>query len=141
MICSGRIVAAFAVVLAVQAARGEEFVWQYAGHTIGRLTVPTGFIVETYNYREGSVTTLHYGDGAYMILQSGGMYRVPLFQDSDHNLISSTELATKTTRMGQFVASTLCWREDNFKPKKVSGNAVSFLTLFPPNVGYAKVPA
>lgn len=41
-----RIMAALAFVLAVQTATREEFVWQYAGHTIGRLRVPTGFAID-----------------------------------------------------------------------------------------------
>jgi hypothetical protein len=68
------------------------------------------------------------------------MYRVPLFQDAEHKLISSTELPQKTIRVGEFTGSTLRWREDNFKPKKVTGKTVSMLVLFPPNIGYAKVP-
>jgi hypothetical protein len=131
---------ALAAFVAMQAAAGEEFVWQYSGHIIGRLTVPAGFAVETYNYREGIVTTLRYADGASVVLQSGGMYRVPMFQDPDHKLTSSTELVAKTVRVGQMAGSTLCWREDNFNPQKVTGKSVSLLALFPPNVGYARVP-
>lgn len=59
-----RIMAALAFVLAVQTATREEFVWQYAGHTIGRLRVPTGFAIGTYNYKEGIVTTLRFSDRA-----------------------------------------------------------------------------
>ena len=136
----GRLIVAFAALLVMYATPGEEFVWRSSGHTIGRLTVPPGFTVEIYNYREGVVTTLHYTDGAFIVLQSGGMYRLPMFRDSEHKLTSSTELAAKTTRLGQIAGSTLCWREDNFKPKKVSGESLSLSAVFPPNVGYANVP-
>jgi len=140
MICSVRIIASVATLIVVQAAATEEFVWKYGGRLIGHLHVPTSFTVETYNYREGIVTTLRYVDGAYIVLQVGFMYRIPLFQDKDHKLISSTEQATKTIRVGQFADAGLCWREDDFKPTKTSGKTVSLMALFPPNVGYGKVP-
>jgi hypothetical protein len=140
MLCPSRMIAVFTLVLAVQGAPAEEFVWQHAGHTHGRLTVPSGCTVETHNYFEGIVTTLRYSDGAYIILQSGGMYRIPLFQDQEHKLLSITEQASKTVRVGRFAGSELCWREDNFMRKKVSGETVAPRDLFPPNVGYAKVP-
>jgi hypothetical protein len=124
-----------------QAASGKEFVWQYGGHTIGRrLTVPTGFAIQTYDYREGIVTTLRYADEASIVLQSGGMYPVPMLQNSDHKLTSSTELAVKTIRVGQIAGSTLYWREDNFKPSKVTGKDLSIRGLFPPNIAYTRVP-
>jgi TonB family protein len=63
-----------------------------------------------------------------------------MFQDAEHKLTSSTELSTMLIRVGQIAGSTLCWREDNFKPKKVSGKETSLRALFPPNVGYARVP-
>jgi hypothetical protein len=131
--------AVFILVLAVQGAPAEEFVWQHAGHTHGRLTVPSGFTVETHNYFEGIVTTLRYSDGAYIILQSGGMYRIPLFQDPEHKLLSITEQASKTVRVGRFDLPESCWRVDNFK-RKVSGETVTPRDLFRLNVGYAKVP-
>jgi hypothetical protein len=143
--CRGRTIAALTLVLATQTAPAEEFIWQYAGRVIGRLTVPAGFVVDTYNYREGIVTTLRYDDGAYLVLQSGFMYRVPMFQDPDHKLGSSTELEAKTIRVGQLAGSTLCWREDNFKHKKirrktvVNGKTVSLFMVIPPNIGYARV--
>jgi TonB family protein len=133
------IIATFAALFASQATPGNEFVWRNRDHIIGRLTVPTGFVIETDDYREGTVTTLRYSDGATIVLQSGGMYRVPMFQDSDHKLTSSKELAAKTIRVGQ-IGSERCWREDNFKPRKVTGKSVSLAVLFPPNVGYTRVP-
>jgi hypothetical protein len=140
MLIVARIIAVLAAAVAAHTAQVEEFVWRYGSHTIGHLTVPAGFVIEAYDYREGIVTRLHYKDGAYIILQSGGMYRVPLFQDPDQKLLSSAESAAKTIRVGQFVGSTLCWREDNFKRKKVSGATVTLSNLLPPNVGYTKVP-
>ena len=137
---AGSIIAAFAALLVAQAPSGREFVWQYSGHSIGRLTVPTGFAIETYDYREGIVATLRYGDGASIVLQSGGMYRVPMFQGSNYKLTSSTELAVRTTRVGQIAGSALCWREDNFKSDKVTGKDLSIRTLFRPNIGYTEVP-
>ncbi len=104
------------------------------------MTVPTGFAIETYDYREGMVTTIRYTDGASIVLQSGGMYRVPIFQDSNHKLTSSTDLAMKTIRVGQIAGSTLCWREDNFKSNNVTGKDLSLRALFPPNIGYTGVP-
>jgi hypothetical protein len=34
---------------------------------------------------------LRYQDGASIVLQVGGMYRLPLFQDPEYKLVSSTE--------------------------------------------------
>ena len=134
------LIATFALVHAARpATTTEEFAWKYGGRLIGRLTVPKGFVVETYNYREGIVTTLRYPDGAHILLQVGGMYRIPLFQGADHDLISTTELDKKTIRVGRFASAELYWREDNYKPKKTSGKPISLLALFPPNVAYAKV--
>jgi hypothetical protein len=130
----------FAALAAVQAAVAEPFVWRYGGYVIGRLSVPAGFTAETYNYREGIVTTLCYTDGASIILQVGGMYRLPLFQGPDYKLVSSTELPGKRIRVGYIAGATLLWREDNFKPEKRSGNTVGIESVFPPNVGYARVP-
>src|SRR5258708_7071930 len=68
---AGRIIAAFSALLAMQAAPREEFVWQSGGHTIGRLNSPTGFAIETDNYRERIVTTLRYTDGGIHRLAIG----------------------------------------------------------------------
>jgi len=87
--------------------------------------------VEVYDYREGIVTTLRYQDGAYILLQSGGMYRIPLFQCPEYKLFSSTEHDRKTARTGRFTEGDRLWREDNYKPRAASG--------WPPNIGYAKV--
>jgi hypothetical protein len=123
----------------VHIASAEEFAWAYGGHLIGRLTVPKGFRVETYDYREGIVTTLRYGDASFIVLQAGGMYRIPLFQDKEHILISSKEEDVKTVRIGRFVDTNLWWREDDYKRGKLSARTVGVLGLFPPNIGYGKV--
>jgi hypothetical protein len=125
MFIAVRIASSLAAFLVAQAAPAEEFVWQYHRQTIGRLSVPAGFAMETYDYREGIVTTLRYSDGASIVLQFGGLYRVPFFQDADHNLTSSAELAAKTIRVGRIVGETSCWREDNFKRKKTTGKSLS----------------
>jgi hypothetical protein len=128
------------VALAVaKIASGEEFVWAHGTRLIGRLNVPRGFTAETYDYREGIVTTLRYGDGSFIILQAGGMYRLPLFQDKEHRLTSSKELNAKTIRIGQFVETSLWWREDDYKRGKLNGDAAGWFALFPPNIGYSKV--
>jgi hypothetical protein len=118
----------------------EDFVWQYRGHVIGRLSVPPGFTTKTSDYVEGIVTTLHYGDGAFIDLQSGGMFVLPMFQGPEYRLLTSTDQPDKTIRVGRSEKSALCWREDNFKQEKLRGKTVSLRDLFPPNVGYAKVP-
>jgi hypothetical protein len=128
---AGRVLAAFAAILVAQAVPGKSFVWQYGGRTIGRLTVPTGYTIETYDYREGIVTTLRYADGAAIVLQSGGLYRLLMFQNSDRKFTSSTEVAVRIIRVGQIAGSTLCWRDDNFKPKKATGTRLSPLFLIP----------
>lgn len=130
-----RIIAVFVALSLSQAAPPAEFVWKYGRQFIGRLSVPAGFAVETYNYREGIVP-----DGAFIILQAGGLYRIPLFQEADHILLSSKELDAKTIRNGRFANAEIYWREDNYKPRRISGTPVSIVTLFPPNLGYAKVP-
>ena len=130
------VVLAFGV---AQIASGEQFVWAHGDRLIGRLNVPKGFMTETYDYREGIVTTLRYADGSFIVLQAGGMYRVPLFQDKEHRLVSSKELSAKTVRIGRFVDTSLCWREDNYKRGKLNADAVGWFALFPPNIGYGKV--
>lgn len=124
-----------------QQASADEFLWKVHGNPIGRLDVPPGFKAETYDYREGVVTTLRYEDGASITLQSGGMFRIPLFQGSRYVLVSSTDLDTKTVRSGRSAKGNLYWREDNYIPKKISGPRISPLALVPPNLGYSEVSA
>jgi hypothetical protein len=98
----------------------ETFVWSHGTQVIGRLSVPAKFRVEVYDYREGLVTTLHYQNGAYIILQAGGMYRLPLFQEPEYKLSFSTEKSLKTARVGLLANTGLRWREDNVGYAKVS---------------------
>jgi hypothetical protein len=110
------------------------------GIRIGRLAVPAGFKVENYDYREGIVTRLVYQDGSRITLQSGGMYGMPLFKGAEYILICTEELPAKTVRVGRAANGTTCWREDNYRPKTANGKRISLLALFPPNVGYSRVP-
>jgi hypothetical protein len=138
---SVRVGVAFAVLTLTLAAHAEGFVWQHGGIRTGRLSVPTGFKVENYDYREGIVTTLVYEDGSRITLQSGGMYSLPLFQGPEYILTSTEQLPQKTVRVGRSASRTACWREDNYRPKKANGKRISLLALFPPNVGYSRIPA
>ena len=131
---------AFAVLTLTQATHAEDFVWQHGGTRIGRLAVPAGFKVENYDYREGIVTTLVYQDGSRITLQSGGMYGLPLFKGAEYTLISTEELPAKTVRVGRAANGTTCWRDDHYRPKTANGERISLLALFPPNVGYSRVP-
>jgi hypothetical protein len=135
-----RNLAALAALIVVQAASTKEFVWRIGPTVIGRLKVPTGFRVELHSYGEGILTTLRYPDGAYIVLQCGGMFRIPMFQNAERALKSSTELESKTIRLGRFADSELLWREDNYQPGEVSGERAGILALYPPNVAYDKVP-
>jgi hypothetical protein len=85
---------AFAIVAQTPQSTTETFVWKMRGQIIGRLSVPKGPVdlkdktprlgrVEVYDYREGIVTTLRYQDGASIVLQTGGMYRLRMFQDPE----------------------------------------------------------
>ena len=135
-----RVSLAFAFFVLVRAAHPEDFVWKKGGIRIGSLNAPAGFKVENYDYREGVVTTLVYQDGSRITLQSGGMYRLPLFRGAEYILISSTESVTKTVRVGRSANGDSCWREDNYRPKKAIAPRISLLALFPPNAGYSRVP-
>jgi hypothetical protein len=137
MLCS-QAVRVTALFIAILTAPAEDFVWQYRGRVIGRLSVPQGFTSKTWNYLEGIVTTLRYADGAFINLQSGGNFVLPMFQAPKYRLASSPDLASKTIRVGCSAKPTLCWREDNFKQENISGKATAW--SFPPNIGYASVP-
>src|SRR5689334_7231312 len=91
---------AFAVLGLTQATCAEEFVWRHGEARIGCLTVPAGFKVENYDYREGIITTLVYQDGSRITLQSGGMYSLPLFKGGEYVLIATEEMPAKTVRVG-----------------------------------------
>jgi hypothetical protein len=117
----------------------ETFVWKRGNRIIGRLSVPKGTHAKVYDYLEGIVTTLQYQDGAYIKLQAGLMYRVPLFPEPEYKLVSSTEGDTKITRVGRCGNEKLNWREDNYKPKKSNNGRTPWIALWPPNIGYANV--
>ena len=68
------------------------------------------------------------------------MYRVPLFQGPEYKLLSTTESDTKTVRIGRS-GSELHWREDNYRPKKVTDTRFSHLAVWAPNIGYSKARA
>jgi len=130
-----RTVAVFAALVAAQAASTQEFVWRIGPRVIGRLKVPTGFQLELRSYREGILTTLRYPDGAYLVLQCGGMYRIPMLQGAGHVLNSSRQLEGKTIRLGQLADSDLFWREDDYTPGQPATPHE-----YPPNLAYDKVP-
>ena len=69
------------------------------------------------------------------------MYSLPLFKGADYVLTSTEELAGKTVRVGRSASGITYWREDHYNPKTAPGKRVSLLALFPPNVGYSRVPA
>jgi len=131
---------AAAIVALTQVTHAAEFLWQHGAIRLGRLSVPAGFKVENYDYREGVVTTLRYKDGSRITLQSGDMYRLPLFRGDDYPLISSSDLDSKTVRTRRWANGQWCWREDNYKRQKTTGKQTSIYEVFPPNVGYSKVP-
>jgi hypothetical protein len=135
-----RTLAVLAALVAAQAAATQEFAWSVGSNEIVRLKAPTGFHVQRRSYVEGMLTELHYPDGAYIVLQCGGMYRIPMFQATERIPKSSTESEKKTIRRGQFADSELLWREDNYKLGKVNGERSGLQERYPPNVAYDKVP-
>src|SRR5690348_12139279 len=116
----------------VRAADPVAFQWQ-----AGSLRVPTGFSSETSNYKEGIITTLSYRDGSRIILQYGGMIRIPLLQEG-HFVEKTTDTTNRVTRKGRNSHADTCWREDGFKRK--TGRNATWLDLFPPNIAYDHVP-
>lgn len=137
-----RVLAAIALASMIHVTAAADFVWKRGGVHIGRLHVPKGFKIELYDDQEGVVTTLRYEDGSCITLQSGGTFRLPLFQGEEYVLIASADLEGKTVRIGRLTNGEFCWREDNYKPKQVmTRKHFSTLALFPPNVGYSNVPA
>ncbi|WP_321473593.1 energy transducer TonB [uncultured Paludibaculum sp.] len=117
----------------------QVFVWAPAGKVIGRLRVPPGFKTEVYNYREGFVTTLHFADGASLVLQAGGMYRIPMFQGNNYALMGSSDVPKKTIRTGRIRGTRLLWREDNYHASPLVGSNLSIFQILPPNIGYHHV--
>jgi hypothetical protein len=74
-----------------------------------------------------------------IILQRGGMYRVPMLQDVDYLLASTTTTPSHTVRKGTHQHKVLLWREDNYR---IVGRAASLhpFGAFPPNLAYYDVP-
>ena len=119
----------------------ESFVWKYGNLIFGTLQVPSGFTDETENYREGIVTRLRYPDGSIFILQRGGMYRVPMFQDPDHLVDFSRKISNQTIRKGHYKGQSDVWGEVNYNPQINSNHhPTSLLEIFGPNIGYEHVP-
>jgi hypothetical protein len=119
----------------------ESFVWRYGDFTFGTLQVPSGFTTETQNYKEGIVTRLYYPDGSCLLLQRGGMYRVPMFQDPEHIVDFSRKFSERTIRRGHYKGTSEVWGEVNYKPQiKSNRPRTSLLEVFGPNIGYEHVP-
>jgi len=117
----------------------ETFVWRYGTNEFGSLAVPSDFTADTENYREGIVTRLHYRDGSCIVLQSGFLYRIPMFQDPEHILDSSKKLIAKTVRRGHYDHKTEVWGEDDYAPRKPTHQG-SLLETISPNLGFEHVP-
>lgn len=113
----------------------ETFVWRYDTLTLGSLEVPTGYTAETENYLEGIVTRLSYPDGSSLVLQKGGLYRIPMFQDPEHVLDSSKPEEARTVRRGHYRGRSRCWGEIDFAPSKTDVAGKSVLSIFPPKPG------
>ena len=111
--------------------------WEYMSAVHRTLLVPPGYTEETQAYREGIVTYLRYPDSAYIVLQHGGMYDIPLFQGTEHSVDLTEERPGMRVRTGSSVATGLFWREDNYLPGIES--ASSLADFFPPNVAYSNV--
>ena len=94
-----------------QEAGTTTFVWL----NVGTLKVPRGFKEETRNYTEGTVTRLCYSDGSCFVLQRGGMYRVPMFQDPEHIVDFSKDSPERTIRRGHYKGKSEMWGEINYK--------------------------
>jgi hypothetical protein len=105
----------------------------------GTLNVPSGFREAVRDYKEGTVTTLSYADESRIILQQGGMMRIPLLQDK-HPVRQESETSEKLTRAGVNPQAGTFWREDDFKRKPPAGHVATWLDLFPPNIAYDHVP-
>jgi len=114
--------------------------WTYGGAVHGTIQVPPGYIAETKNYKEGIITYLRYSDSSYIVLQHGGMYRVPMFQGSDYLISRTDERFDRIVRMGSLKTSKKVWREDNLKKlPSPRGNLQPLSDLFPPNIAYDNV--
>ncbi len=119
--------------------------WEYKATVHGTIQVPPGYKAETENYKEGIITYLRYPDSSYIVLQHGGMYRVPMLQDPEYLINNTEDRADRVIRTGSIKGSEKLWREDNLKKQpidRLSGNQSlhPFFYLFPPNIAYDKVP-
>ena len=115
--------------------------WGYGDAIHGRIEVPRGYEAETKNYQEGIITYLAYSDSSRIILQHGGMYRLPMLQDPEYVMTSTEERSDRTVRSGSIAGSTTLWREDNLKRTgSANENLRSFSLMFPPNIAYEHVP-
>src|SRR5262249_45633647 len=109
--------------------------WSHEGALHGTIQAPPAFKAETQNYREGIITYLRYPDSSYIVLQHGGMYHVPMFQDSEYVVKGTEERADRTVRTGSIKNSERLWREDNLKKMpSARGNLHPLFYLFPPNI-------
>jgi len=121
------------------------FSWEYGATVHGTMQVPPGYKAETENYKEGFITYLRYPDSSCIVLQHGGMYRVPMLQDPEYLIKKTEDRADRVVRAGSIKGSIKVWREDNLKKRPIdrsSGNQTlhPFFYLFPPNIAYDKVP-
>ncbi len=117
------------------------FSWRWGTTALGEIDVPAGFTPDTWNYREGILTTLKYRDGSSIVLQKGFMYRIPMFQDPEYVLDSSETDATKTVRKGHYNGKTKVWGEVDYQsPLKTPHSDKSILGAVGPNLGYEHVP-
>jgi hypothetical protein len=117
----------------------ETFTWRYGSSVLGEIDVPAGFSADTWNYREGIVTTLKYADGSSIVLQKGFMYRIPMFQDAEDVLDSTEQQTARTMRRGHYKGKTNRWGEVDYK-SPVKTSQPGFLGAVGPNLGYANVP-
>jgi hypothetical protein len=120
--------------------RAEKFVWRYGGHELGTLDVAPGFTADSENYREGIVTRLRYPDGSCFVLQSGFMYRIPLFQGPKHILDSSEKMSGRTVRRGHYPDRSEVWGEVGYEPRKSVRPAGSRFEIVSRNLGCEHVP-
>jgi len=120
------------------------YTWEYGATVHGIIQVPPGYKAETENYREGIITYLRYPDSSYIVLQQGGMYRVPMFQDPEYLISKTEDRADRVIRTGSIKGSDKLWREDNWKRQPIDERPGEqsphpLFLLFPPNIAYVKV--
>jgi hypothetical protein len=119
--------------------RTTTFTWSWGTSVLGELEVPSGFTADTWNYKEGILTTLKYRDGSSIVLQKGFMYRIPMFQDSEYILDTSEKESDKTVRRGHYKGKAEVWGEVDYRsPMKAPDPSI--LGAVGPNLGYEHVP-